>query len=423
MFPQRRDRRNLLVDVVIGDINVMIRRRRTPRVFQVQGLELLTREVLRAAHRSSAGFLQRHVQADEDGVREPQPVQRHRVWSDHIRQHRLDALRNEVAGQAAGVLDTEALLASSVFPVPRGCVTTDDHVAYVVDVNDSPSRTRLSQEPRCRTLPDSRPSGEDERWSHFSSIPRLDFPYMSREPEIFWLGGPAAAGKTTVSRLLARKHGFLWYSVDAHAFAHEKRAAAAGLHVMGTGPGDFDRRPMILEDIRALPVDASVVVEGAFVTPTMAGVAANAVWLMPSGAEQLARLEHRHPGGVHKDFVWGWNLVRSQLEGTGAAVIVVDGQTVEQTLKAVEEKFGAILESSPAARTTEERQILLRLSNRQLAEHATDRLRSGRNHPVCVFDCECAQANCTELVEIAVEETPTLLAQAPPAIISPEHSN
>jgi len=245
---------------------------------------------------------------------------------------------------------------------------------------------------------------------------------MSGEPDcedagIFWVGGPAAAGKTTVSRLLARKYGFLWYSVDTYAFAHEERAAAAGLHVMGTGPGDFDRRPMIMEDIQSLPVDTSVVVEGAFVTPAMAGVAENAVWLMPSREEQLARLERRNPAGVHKGLVWGWELVRSQLEGTGASVVVVDGQTVEQTLVAVEQRFSAILGSCPAARTIDERQSLIRISNRQLAEQAI-----ARHHAVGVFDCECAQADCHEVVERAVEELPTVLAQAPPSILSPGHS-
>jgi hypothetical protein len=159
------------------------------------------------------------------------------------------------------------------------------------------------------------------------------------DADILWIGGPAAAGKTTVSRLLAQKHGFHWYSVDARAFAHEKRAAAAGLHVFGSGPGDFDRRPMIIEDIRALPAPTTIVVEGAFVTPTMAGVGENAVWLMPSKEEQLARLEHRNPGGDHEGCVWGWELVRSQLEGTNASVITVDGQTAEQTLMAVEQRF------------------------------------------------------------------------------------
>jgi len=160
----------------------------------------------------------------------------------------------------------------------------------------------------------------------------------------------------------------------------------------------------------------------------MAGVAENAVWLMPSKEEQLARLERRHPDGVHEDYVWGWDLVRSQLEGTSAGVVVVDGQTVEQTLMAVEQRFGAILGSCPAARTTNERQSLIRISNRQLAEQAAQKLRLGRNkenghHAASLFDCECAQANCIEIVELAVEEMPTLLAQAPPSIVSPGHSN
>ncbi|WP_327632903.1 hypothetical protein [Kribbella sp. NBC_00482] len=143
--------------------------------------------------------------------------------------------------------------------------------------------------------------------------------------------------------MLARKYGFQWYSVDAHAFDHEERAAAAGLHVLGTGPGDFDRRPMIMEDV--LPLETSVVVDGAFVTPAMAGVGENAVWLMPSKDEQLVRLEGRNPGGDHRGLVWGWELVRGQLEGTDAHVIVVDGQTVEQTLNAVEQRFGPLLGS------------------------------------------------------------------------------
>ncbi|MEV5961850.1 hypothetical protein AB0L70_08800 [Kribbella sp. NPDC051952] len=159
---------------------------------------------------------------------------------------------------------------------------------------------------------------------------------------IFWVGGPAAAGKTTVSRLFARKYGFLWYSVDAHAFDHEKRAAAAGLHVLGTGPGDFDRRPMIMEDIQS--VRTSVVVEGAFVTPQMAGVAENAVWLMPSKEEQRARLQHRNPDTNHEGYIWGWDLIRSQLKDTNATIIPVDGQSIDQTLKAVEHAFSAILE-------------------------------------------------------------------------------
>ncbi|MFF0344704.1 hypothetical protein [Kribbella sp. NPDC004875] len=239
---------------------------------------------------------------------------------------------------------------------------------------------------------------------------------MRTEPaNVFWVGGPAAAGKSTVSRLLARKHGFLWYSVDARSFAHEKRAVAAGSYVPGTDPGALDRRPMIIEDIESLPVETSVIVEGAFVTPAMAGTGENAVWLMPSQKEQVARVEHRNPGADHSGLIWGWNLVHGQLEGTGANVVVVDGQSVEETITAVERAFGATFESGPAARTTGERRALLRVSNGYLAENT-------RRRTVHAFDCECAQETCTAVVDLHVDELPSLLAAAPPSIVAPGHA-
>lgn len=236
--------------------------------------------------------------------------------------------------------------------------------------------------------------------------------------EILWIGGPAAAGKTTVSRLLARRHGLLWYSVDAHTFAHEQRAAAAGIHDPNSGPGTFDRRPMIVDDIQSLAVDAAVVIEGAFVTPQMAGTFGNAVWLMPSRTEQLARLEHRNPGGRHDGAVWGWELIHSQLDGSAATVITVDGQTIEQTITAVEHHFRTPLASCPAARTTAERQALLRIGNHQLAAQAAQQPRPGQTSPTTLtFDCECGQPQCTEAVDLPT----THLTQPPAPVLAPTH--
>ncbi|MGW7680549.1 hypothetical protein ACWGID_07395 [Kribbella sp. NPDC054772] len=172
---------------------------------------------------------------------------------------------------------------------------------------------------------------------------------------------------------------------------------------------------MIIEDIQSLPVQTSVIVEGAFVTPALAGVAGNAVWLMPSQEEQVARVEHRNPGVDHSGLIWGWNLICGQLEGTEANVVVVDGQTVEQTIAAVEQAFGASLDSGPAARTTDERRSLLRISNRYLAENT-------RRRTTHAFDCECAQPGCTAVIELDPDDVPPLLAQAPPSIITPEHA-
>jgi hypothetical protein len=180
---------------------------------------------------------------------------------------------------------------------------------------------------------------------------------------------------------------------------------------------------MIGEDIQSLPLKISVIVEGAQITPDLAGTTENALWLMPSQEEQLARLERRHPGAVHKDYRWGWTLIQSQLQGTNARILAVDGQTVEETIAAVEQSFSPTLAASPAARTTEERQSLTRLSNHQLAEQAIERSRSTGTggHPAVTFDCECGQPTCLDLIRLAVESIPALAHDFPP-IISPDHT-
>ncbi|WP_413102868.1 hypothetical protein [Streptomyces sp. Inha503] len=45
---------------------------------------------------------------------------------------------------------------------------------------------------------------------------------------VLWLGGTSGVGKTTVARLLARRHGLRWYNPDAHTWEHRDRAIAAG---------------------------------------------------------------------------------------------------------------------------------------------------------------------------------------------------
>jgi hypothetical protein len=244
-------------------------------------------------------------------------------------------------------------------------------------------------------------------------------------PHVLWVGGPAAAGKTTVSRLLARRHGLRWYSVDAHTWQYWDRAAAAGVALPSCGPGEFDRGPMICEDLLSLPWPL-VVVEGALVSPDLASPMGNAVWLMPSQEEQRARLEKRHPEGVHQGYLWGWQLIRNQLDAApDATTLVVDNQTVSQTLAAVEDHFAERIAAGPTARSARDRQCLLRYANEVAVTHSlTASARQptpGPSKIVRTYDCECGVRTCDALVDLPVSEAAAVLAAPPPALLAPGH--
>src|SRR5699024_3156358 len=162
------------------------------------------------------------------------------------------------------------------------------------------------------------------------------------------VGGPAAAGKTTVARLLARKHGLRWYSTDAHTQHHRAIAVAQGLHEEDDPtPGTFDRGPLISTDLDRLAAarpEAGVVVEGALVTPSLAPLS-RSVWLMPSAAEQSRRLIAREgTSEMHHGLLYGHSLITEQLAGTAATIITVDGQTVAETIAAVQDALGPTLD-------------------------------------------------------------------------------
>jgi hypothetical protein len=243
---------------------------------------------------------------------------------------------------------------------------------------------------------------------------------------VLWIGGPAAAGKTTVSRLLARRNGLRWFSTDAHTWQYRDRAVAAGVVFPDDGPGDFDRGPMIRADLLSLPRPL-VVIEGALVTPELAEPSSNAVWLMPSQDEQRARLEKRQPGDVLDGYLWGRQWIRDQLDAApDAATIVVDNQTVSQTVAAVEKHFARQLAAGPTARDVGERQALLRYANEVAVTHSMTGLARRHDLPdagrlVRTFDCECAAPACEALVDLSVRDAAAVLSDPPPAFLAPGH--
>lgn len=133
-----------------------------------------------------------------------------------------------------------------------------------------------------------------------------------------WLGGSAAAGKTSVARRLAAAHGLTLYSTDDRFADHRRRADpvrhSTFLRVGGLPPEELWARPaaeqaaelvlfykeeseMVVEDLEALP--GPVLAEGVgllpeLVAPRLASQA-RAVWLIATPELRRAVYPQRGP--------------------------------------------------------------------------------------------------------------------------------
>ncbi len=100
---------------------------------------------------------------------------------------------------------------------------------------------------------------------------------------VYWIGGSACAGKTTIADILAKDHGFTVYHCEEHGYEHFERAMAAGTpavdrikfhrleKVILHSPREFiddsmawaeEDFKMVLDDLYAMPKEKTVV-EGA----------------------------------------------------------------------------------------------------------------------------------------------------------------
>lgn len=253
-----------------------------------------------------------------------------------------------------------------------------------------------------------------------------------------WIAGPAGAGKTTVTRRLARRHGLRWYNRDAQTWQHLDRAVASGVRnarrfavltpaqrkLARLEEIEYDRGPLVIEDLCALPGSPIIVVDGAPPTAAVA-VAGPVVWLLPSRAVQRARLEQRHPDGVPPRYLQQWDRVAEYAAASGDPIVTVDNLSVGETVAQVEQVFARRLAQGPVATTVARRRELLRYTNRTIISQCRGWLAHQRARDVWpaaqTFDCECARPACTALVELPVETAEPAIATPPPAILAAGH--
>jgi 2-phosphoglycerate kinase len=204
----------------------------------------------------------------------------------------------------------------------------------------------------------------------------------SRLRHVYWVGGGSGAGKSTIARRLATKHGLRLYSTDDAMADHGRRYSPddcpflTEFKKMSMDERWVDRSPqtmletfhwfrgegfgLIVEDLLELPPDEGVIVEGFRLLPQLVKPllhdSSHGVWLIPTPEFRLAAFESRgslwniaqktsNPDRALSNLLERDRLftacLRDVTERAGLPVIKVDSQMTESDLEArVATQFG-----------------------------------------------------------------------------------
>jgi hypothetical protein len=147
---------------------------------------------------------------------------------------------------------------------------------------------------------------------------------MEQLRHVYWIGGGSGAGKSTIARRLAARHGLRLYATDDVMSAHAARTTPEDspmLHEFMAMTMDqrwVNRTPetmletfhwfrgegfgLIVDDLMRLPAEPGVIVEGFRLLPHLVkpllAVPDHAVWLLPTAGFRQAAFSSRGTAGA-----------------------------------------------------------------------------------------------------------------------------